>query len=166
LNRTGCGWHVTASGEHNRLSANYQPPALGDLVKSQPLGEEYDRGVLTWATILYGAFLSALAAALIVVALRRDRRFDVIAAAALSGAAGPLLWNGILHRVGGSEFFVDAPVAVLPASWQDTGSGVFAAAVATLVLGFGPASAETGRRLALLALACGVGAFLVDVYLY
>ena len=70
--------------------------------------------------------------------VRRDRRYDVLAAAAVSGAAGPFLWNPILHRVGGSEFFVDAPVAVMPASWQDTGSGVFA----------------------------GLAAFLVDVYLY
>ena len=53
-----------------------------------------------------------------------------------------------MHRVGGNEFFVDAPVAVMPASWQDTGSGVFAVAVATLVLGFGPLRDEPSRRLA------------------
>ena len=127
---------------------------------------EYDPAVLSWATILYGALLSAVAAALLVFGARRDRRFDVLAAAALSGAGGALLWNAILHRVGGSEFFVDAPVAVMPASWQDTGSGVFAVAVATLVLGFGPLRDEASRRLALLAVLCGLGAFLVDVYLY
>lgn len=122
--------------------------------------------MLSWATILYGALLSAVAAGLLVLAVRRDRRFDVLGAAALSAAAGPFLWNAILHHVGGSEFFVDAPVAVMPASWQDTGSGVFAGAVATLVLGFGPVRAEASRRLALLSLLCGLGAFLVDVYLY
>jgi hypothetical protein len=122
--------------------------------------------MLSWATILYGALLSAVAAALLVFAVRRERRIDVLAAAALSGAAGPLLWNAILHRVGGSEFFVDAPVAVMPASWQDTGSGVFTVAVATLSLGFGPLRAEAGRRVALFSVLCGVGAFLVDVYLY
>ena len=121
---------------------------------------------LSWATILYGALLSAVAAALLVFGVRRDRRLDVLAAAALSGAAGPFLWNAILHRVGGSEFFVDAPVAVMPASWQDTGSGVFTVAVATLLLGFGPVRDEASRRLALLAVLCGLGAFLVDVYLY
>jgi hypothetical protein len=122
--------------------------------------------VLSWATIFYGAILSAVAAALLVLGVTRDRRFDVLAAAALSGATGPFLWNAILHRVGGSEFFVDAPVAVLPASWQDTGSGVFTVAIATLSLGFGPLRDEAGRRVALFSVLCGVGAFLVDVYLY
>lgn len=72
--------------------------------------------MLSWPTIFYGAFLSAVAAALLVFAVRRERRLDVLGAAALSGALGPFLWNAILHRVGGSEFFVDAPVAVMPAS--------------------------------------------------
>jgi hypothetical protein len=121
--------------------------------------------VISWTTIAYGALLSGIAAALLVTAVReRDR--DVLAGAFFSGALGPLLWNGILHRVGGSEFFVDAPITVMPASWQDTGSGVFAVAVAALVLGFGPLRTGAGRRLALLSLLCGVGAFLVDVYLY
>jgi hypothetical protein len=122
--------------------------------------------VLSWATIFHGALLSGVAAALLAFGVRRDRRFDVLAAAALSGAVGPFLWNAILHRVGGREFFVDAPLAVMPASWQDTGSGVFTVAVATLLLGFGPVRDESSRRLALLSVLCGVGAFLVDVYLY
>ena len=122
--------------------------------------------MISWASILYGAALSAVAAALFVLLTRRDRRFDVLAAAALSGALGPLIWNAILHRVGASEFFVDAPIAVMPASWQDTGSGVFTVAVAALVFGFGPGRNETGRRIAWLSLLCGLAAFLVDVYLY
>ena len=122
--------------------------------------------LISWGSILYGALLSAVAAGLLVFAFKRFRRFDLIAGAALAGALGPFLWNAILHRVGGSEFFVDAPVAVMPASWQDTGSGVFALAVATLVIGFGPARDEAGRRVAFLSLLCGLGAFLVDVYLY
>jgi hypothetical protein len=121
---------------------------------------------ISWGSILYGALLSAIAAALLVFVVERFRRADLAAAAALSGAMGPLVWNAILHRGGGSEFFVDAPVTVMPASWQDTGSGVFAVAVATLVCGFGPARSEAGRHVALLSLLCGLGAFLVDVYLY
>jgi len=122
---------------------------------------------ISWGSILYGALLSAIAAGLLVFAFKRyRRRIDLVAGAALCGALGPFLWNAILHRVGGSEFFVDAPVAVMPASWQDTGSGVFTVAVATLVLGFGPARDEAGRQVALLSLLCGLGAFLVDVYLY
>lgn len=122
--------------------------------------------MISWATILYGAILSGIAAGLLVFAVRRERHFDLLAASALSGAVGPFLWNAILHRVDGREFFVDAPVAVMPASWQDTGSGVFTLAVAAVVLGFGPMRAEAGRRVAVYSLLCGVGAFLVDVYLY
>jgi len=122
--------------------------------------------LISWQTIYYGAFLSAVAAVLLVLIVRRERRVDVLVATALSGALGPLLWNAILHRVRGREFFVDAPVAIMPASWQDTGSGVFTVAVAALILGFGPLRAETGRRVALLSVLCGLGAFLVDVYLY
>jgi len=122
--------------------------------------------MISWGSILYGAVLSAVAAGLLVYAVRRDGRYDLLAAAALSGALGPLLWNAILHRVEGREFFVDAPISVLPASWQDTGSGVFTIAVAVLVFGFGPGRSEAGSRVALWALLCGVGAFLVDVYLY
>jgi len=122
--------------------------------------------VISWTTIVYGAFLSSLAAVLLVFAVRRERRLDLLAAAAVSGALGPFLWNAILHRVEAREFFVDAPIAVLPASWQDTGSGVFTVAVAAVVLGLGPQRAEPGRRLAVYSLLCGLGAFLVDVYLY
>ena len=122
--------------------------------------------MISWATILYGAFLSAVAAALLAFAARRERRVDLLAAAAVGGALGPLLWNAILHRVEGREFFVDAPLAVMPASWQDTGSGVFAVAVTALILGFGPLRDGTARSVAVLALLCGLAAFLVDVYLY
>jgi hypothetical protein len=122
--------------------------------------------VISWETIVYGALLSAAAAALLTFAVRRDRRIDVLAAAAVSGALGPFLWNAILHRVGASKFFVDAPVSVMPASWQDTGSGVFAVATASVVVGLGPLRADRGRWVAIVALVCGLGAFLVDVYLY
>ena len=122
--------------------------------------------MISWGTIAYGAFLSALAAALLVLAVRRDRRIDLLVAAAISGAVGPLLWNAILHRVEAREFFVDAPVSIMPASWQDTGSGVFTVAVAAVLFGLGPLRKDTGRRVAAYSLLCGLGAFLVDVYLY
>jgi hypothetical protein len=51
-------------------------------------------------------------------------------------------------------------------SYEDTGSGVWATALAALLLGFGPLRAATGRRLALTAMTCGLVALLVDVYLY
>ena len=107
--------------------------------------------MISWETIFDGALLSGIAAALLVFAVRRDRRLDLLAAAAVAGSLGPLLWNAILHRVEAREFFVDAPIAIMPASWQDTGSGL---------------RADAGRRVAVCSLLCGFAAFLVDVYLY
>ena len=86
--------------------------------------------------------------------------------AAVASAVGPFVWNAILRDAGGNGFFVDAPVAVMPASWQDTGSGVFAAALSGVALGSTVLRASSGRRVALAALVCGLAAFLVDVYLY
>jgi hypothetical protein len=77
----------------------------------------------------------------------------------------PLLWDLVLRHTGG-RFFTDAPGLVFPVSYEDTGSGVFATALAGLLLGFGPLSATTGRRVALTASVCGLAALLVDVYLY
>ena len=122
--------------------------------------------MISWTTILYGALLSAIAAGLLVLTARREHRIDVLVASALSGALGPFVWNAILHRVEGREFFVDAPIAIMPASWQDTGSGVFTLAVAAVLLGLGPMRAQAGRRVISYSLLCGVAAFLVDVYLY
>jgi len=120
--------------------------------------------MLAWSTILYGAALSALGAALL-TALVRPRRPAVIAAVAVGAFAGPLAWNAILRATAADSFFVDAAVAVLPASWQDTGSGVFAVAATALALGLGPLAAGTGRRVAVLAGLAGLAAFLVDVSL-
>lgn len=121
--------------------------------------------MIGWGQIGYGAVLSAVAAG-VLVALVRPRRAATIVAAAVAAGAGPVAWNAILRATHASAFFTDAPVAVLPASWQDTGSGVFTVAVAALLLGFGPDRTEPARRTATVALLAGVAAFLVDVYLY
>lgn len=121
--------------------------------------------MLSWGTIAYGAALSAVAAAVAVVLILRERRRDVWLLAAVAAGAGAFAWNAILRHTGG-DFFVDAPVAVFPISLQDTGSGVFATALATLLLGFGPVRATRGQKVALAATLCGLSALLVDVYLY
>lgn len=54
----------------------------------------------------------------------------------------------------------------MPASRQDTGSGVFTVAVTALALGVGPLAAGTGRRITAAAAPAGLRAFLVDVYHY
>jgi hypothetical protein len=122
--------------------------------------------MLSWAVIGYGAALSALAAGLLVGLGGRERRPAVLACAAASALLGAAGWNAILHATHADQFFHDAPVPVFPISWQDTGSGVFTVAVAALLLGFGPLRAERARRLAGLAALAGLGALLVDIYLY
>jgi hypothetical protein len=122
--------------------------------------------MLSWITIIYGAGLSAAVAAIAVAVAVRPRQPMVIATAAIGALTGPLAWNAILRATHGDQFFTDAPVAVLPASWQDTGSGVFTVAVCALGLGVGPLAAGTGRRIAAVAALAGLAAFAVDVYLY
>ncbi|AYV32194.1 hypothetical protein EES41_36165 [Streptomyces sp. ADI95-16] len=121
--------------------------------------------MISWGQIFYGAALSA-AFALVLLALPRGRRPVVLAVGALAAAAGPIAWNAILRAAHGDQFFTDAPVAVFPVSWQDTGSGVFALAVTALALGLGPLAAEPARRTSVYALLAGAAALLVDVYLY
>ena len=122
--------------------------------------------MLSWASILYGAALSAVAAGAVLAALARPRQPAVILAGVVATAAGPLGWNAILRATHASQFFTDAPLRLLPASWQDAGSGVFALAATAVLLGVGPLAAAPGRRTIGLAVLCGLAAFLVDVYLY
>ena len=122
--------------------------------------------MLAWTTIFYGAALSALGAAIVVALAARESRLLTALTAAVGAFAGPVTWNAILRSTHATQFFVDAQVPVLPASWQDTGSGVFAIAVTTVLLGIGPLGAHPARRTTALALLAGLVAFLVDVYLY
>jgi hypothetical protein len=121
--------------------------------------------MISWAVMGYGAALSVLLAAAL-TAIPKPRQPRVIATAAVAAGLGALAWNAILHAAHGADFFTDAPLVVLPASWQDTGSGVFAIAAASLALGFGPLAGQPSRRLAVTATLAGLAAFLVDVYLY
>jgi hypothetical protein len=121
--------------------------------------------VPSWGAVAYGVALSAVVALVAVRLLLRERRLDLLVAAGLAAGVGPLLWDLILRHTGG-RFFTDAPGLVFPVSYEDTGSGVFATALAALVLGFGPMRSASGRRLALTAAVCGLAALLVDVYLY
>lgn len=122
--------------------------------------------MIGWATIGYGAALSALLGGVLVALATRGHRLGAGLGAALGAAAGPLAWNAILRATHGASFFTDAPVAVLPASWQDTGSGVFAIAATMVVLGLGPLAGEPARRVVPLSVLAGLAAFVVDVYLY
>ena len=122
--------------------------------------------MISWLSIAYGAALSAVIAAAVVRLVRRERRLDVLATVAGAALIGPAAWNAILRSAGAPTFFHDAPVVILPASWQDTGSGVFTLATATVLLGFGAMARSEARAAASTAVLAGLSAFLVDVYLY
>ena len=122
--------------------------------------------MLSWTVIGCGAVLSALAAAILVALVARERRRTLLAGAAAGALLGAAAWNAILHATHANQFFHDAPIPVFPVSWQDTGSGVFTIAITAVLLGFGPARADPGRRVAMLATLAGLGALLVDIYLY
>ena len=119
--------------------------------------------MIDWGTILYGAGLSAILALLAAVLVARERTPLVLGAVALSALAGPLAWNAVLHSTGNRDFFHDAPVAIFPVSWQDTGSGVWTLAVAAVAQGAIQTRAQRALSLAVLTAAV---AFLVDIYLY
>jgi multisubunit Na+/H+ antiporter MnhB subunit len=121
--------------------------------------------VPSWGAVAYGVALSAILAVVAMRFLLRERRPWTLAAAGIAAGVAPLLWDLILRHTGG-RFFTDAPGLVFPVSYEDTGSGVFATALAVLVLGFGPMRSDKGRRLASAAAVCGLAALLVDIYLY
>ena len=118
-----------------------------------------------WGAVAWGVIASAVLAALGLRFLLRERRASVLGLGTAAALLGPLLWDLILRHTGG-KFFVDAPGYVVPISFEDTVSGVFATALGAALLGLGPLRAASGRRVALAALVCGVAALLVDVYLY
>ena len=126
-------------------------------------GGSIDR-VISWGTILYGAALTTIAVAattwLIV------RRPATALCGGLAAGAGALAWNAVLQSARGTGFFVDARIDLLPASWQDTVSGMAAIAATSLVLGLGPERRRPAREVASLSMLAGVVAFAVDVYLY
>jgi hypothetical protein len=66
--------------------------------------------LLSWSTIIYGAVLSAIAAAALVAALIRPRQLSLIVTAAAGALLGPLAWNAILRATHGTNFFHDAPL--------------------------------------------------------
>lgn len=122
--------------------------------------------MLSWSTIIYGAALSVVLAVLLVGLGARERRPAVLASVAVAAVAGPVAWNAILRATHANQFLTDAPVPVFPISWQDTGSGVFTLAAASLILGLGCLRTTQARRATVLAGLAALGALLVDIYLY
>jgi hypothetical protein len=122
--------------------------------------------VVGWGSIAYGALLSALFAAGGVFVFGGERRGRVALAAGLVTAAGAAGWNSIVRVTDAASLARSAPIDAFPASWKDAATGVWALAFSTVVLGGGVRPTAKAVHLVLLALLCGVAAFLVDVYLY
>jgi hypothetical protein len=123
--------------------------------------------MISWGQIFYGAALSTVVAAVVFVVVKRERRPRALVAALAATFLGPLAWNAILHRAGNPSdgFFVDIPFKPFPVSWQDTGSGVFTLAVASVFLGL-TLPRDPARRVLGLAALAAIVAFLVDIYFY
>ena len=77
--------------------------------------------MIGWGQIGYGAALSGLLAAVVLALAARPHRLLAALGGGIATVAGAVSWNAILRAAHGNQFFTDAPVAVLPASWQDTG---------------------------------------------
>ena len=119
----------------------------------------------TWGAVVWGLVASGVLALLLFWFVLRERGRAALVTGVAAAVLGPLVWDLILRHTGG-DFFVDAPGYVFPISFEDLGSGVFATAIAALLLGFGPLRAATGARLARACLVGGLAALLVDIYLY
>ena len=123
--------------------------------------------MISWGQIFYGAALSAVIAAVVFVVIARERSVSLLAPVVAAAFLGPLAWNAILHRAAHEPngFFVDIPFKPFPVSWQDTGSGVFTLALASVLLGLARRREQVGRVLKR-SLLVALVAFLVDIYLY
>jgi hypothetical protein len=160
---------ITQDGEREAQSARTKRPVSHDHEERSDVDRQGSRGtdVIDWPQIFYGAALSSALAAAVFVVVRRERTAAVLIPVLAAAFLGPLAWNAILHRVAtdADGFFVDIPFKPFPVSWQDTGSGVFTLAAASLFLGV-VLPHERARRVLGWAATAALVAFLVDIYLY
>ena len=104
---------------------------------------------MPYSQMLYGAALSALVAVALVAVPGRCRRSSVLLATGAAAFLMPVAWNLILRTTGATSLFShDIPFRPFPISWQDTGSGVFTLAGASMLLALGPGRNEQPRRVA------------------
>ena len=121
---------------------------------------------MPYPQMLYGAALSAVLATVLVALPGRCRTPTILLTSALAAFAMPLAWNLILRATGVTGAFShDLPFPPFPISWQDTGSGVFTLAGASVALA-GLKNVRTPRRAVGLSLLTALAALLVDIYTY
>ncbi len=122
--------------------------------------------MLSNAHIGYGLGLTALFELLLTVAVPRWRHPALIATTTVVSVLAVLGWQYVLRATHAAQFFTDLPFRPFPISWQDTGSGVATFAFTGLALAYGPMRRQPAPAAAGLALAAGLVALLVDIYLY
>jgi hypothetical protein len=122
--------------------------------------------MLSWAQILYGLAVTAVAETLLTVVVPRWRRLPLIATVVVVAVLAVLGWQTVLRVTHAREFFTDLPFRPFPISWQASGSGLSALALVSLAPAYGPLRRQPAPAAATLATAAGAVALLVDVYLY
>jgi hypothetical protein len=122
---------------------------------------------MSYERMLYGAALSGALALVFVLTLVKERRPRVLATCGLAAFLMPLFSNLILRNAGAtSALSHDLPFKPFPVSWQDTGSGVFTLAGASVALSLGVCRTAPAVHVGVLALLTAFAALLVDIYFY
>lgn len=119
--------------------------------------------VLPWSRILFGSIVGPVAGAIVLWLLHeRDRRTLLTAAAGVF--TGTWLWNLMLNVRHATTIDGDIPFKPFPISWQDTGTGIFALAIATTLLLATVHRYPPGHRTLKIAGIAAAAAFILDVY--
>src|SRR4051812_7366737 len=112
---------------------------------------------------LFAVIAGVLTAAILRFASRWSRANRRFLVAGVTSTIGFALWNLTLNATGAvPNFNVDAPV--IPLSWADVGSGVFACLVTVLVLGLVTDRGEPAGRVVGAAGIAGLVAIGLDLF--
>src|SRR5215207_8017624 len=112
---------------------------------------------------IFSILAGVLAAGVLWFAWRWSRARRRFVAAGASTTIGCALWNLTLNATGAvPNFNVDAPV--IPLSWADTGSGVFACLITALVLGLVTDRDDPAGRVVGAAAIAGLVAIGLDLF--
>lgn len=119
--------------------------------------------VLAWWRVAFGVGVGVVGSTA-GLWLAKERNRSVLFASAVGVASGTALWNVMLNVRHARMIDGDIPFRAFPISWQDTGTGIFSFAFASLLL-LATAHRETpGRRTLKVAGIAATIAFLFDVY--
>ena len=119
--------------------------------------------VLPWSHILFGSLIGP-AIGVVALMLLSERQPRTLLTVAAGVCCGTWIWNTMLNVRQAGVIDVDIPFKPFPISWQDTGTGVFAFAAATLLLVATVHRNEPGRRTLKIAGIAALAALIMDIY--